>query len=137
MMTLKMTTKIKKAKISFSAMPFIKRKEVWKEGECPFGYKCELSRSDDFKCCSFFITDDYDKAIEWVNDNKNFEENHFKVKMYSRISEIDIEYCEMCKRHNKLNPIEKGERYCLRCEDLMVEAREMEAEGYDKEVFGD
>lgn len=118
-------------------MPFIKSKEVWKNGETPFGFKCEVSRYPDFKACSFFLTNDKDLADEWVTDIKNFEETQFKIKCYSRITEIDIDYCEMCKRHNKLTPIEKGERWCLRCEDLMLEAQDIKAEEYDKDEFGD
>jgi hypothetical protein len=118
-------------------MPFIKDKEVWKKGKTPFGFRCEISRTPDFSACSFFITNDEDLAKEWIQDTKNFEESHFKVKVYSRITEINIDYCEMCERHNKITPIEEGERFCLRCEDLMLEARDIQAEEYDKEEFGD
>ncbi len=125
---------------SLPIIPFkegLNDKQLYTKEPYKFGFRCEVSRTPEFTASSYHISDSEELANEWITDTKNFEESHFKVKLYSRLTEIDIEYCEMCKRSGKKTPIEKGERFCLRCEDLMNEAREIEAEEYDKDEFGD
>ena len=113
-------------------MPFIRKKEIWKDGKTPFGFRCEVSQDKNFKSCSFHITNDKEQAEKWVELRKAIDEQYIKSKIYGRITEIDVDYCELCGK-----PIEEKEKICLRCEDLLQEAKEVQAEQYDKEEFGD
>jgi hypothetical protein len=91
------------------------------------GFLVEISRDPDFKSVSFSVIQDYDCALEWLEDSKNFEETTFKVPIFRRLTEIEIDFCRDCEK-----PIKKGEVFCLRCEDFrndaILESREYEEE---------
>jgi hypothetical protein len=80
------------------------------------GFKVEISRTPDFKAVSYAIIQEFDNAIEWLMDSKNFEESQ-SVATFIRLTEIEIDFCRDCKK-----PIEKDEVFCLRCDELRNEA---------------